>query len=110
MLKLEIDGNVLEPDKPTPPFRWPGNKSGVKITIVPTSGPNTGQTQDLTQGKPFTGEWGLLRMFVSNGGGADQNSQSQLNVNGLRLTIQPMSGNVFQRELFTSVRAPKSAL
>ena len=45
MLKLEIDGNVLEPDKPTPPFRWPGNKSGVKITIVPTSGPNTGQTQ-----------------------------------------------------------------
>ena len=110
MVKLEIDGNVLEPDKPTPPFRWPGNKSGVKITIVPTSGPNTGQTQDLTQGKPFAGEWGLLRMFVSSGGGADQNSESQVNLGGLRLTIQPKSGNIFQRELFTSVRAPKSAL
>src|SRR5215208_5703696 len=110
MIRVEIDGNVLEPDKPTPPFKWPGNKSGVKITIVPTSGPNTGQTQDLTQGKPFTGEWGLLRMFASNGGGTDQNSESQLNVSGLRLTIQPKSGNVFRRELFTSVRAPKSAL
>jgi hypothetical protein len=49
-------------------------------------------------------------MFASNGGGADQNSESQINLSGLRFTIQPKSGNVFQRELFTSVRAPKSAL
>jgi hypothetical protein len=49
-------------------------------------------------------------MFASNGGGADQNSESQLNVGGMRFTIQPKSGNIFQRELFTSVRAPKSAL
>lgn len=110
MIRVEIDGNVLEPDKPTPPFRWPGNKSGVKITIVPTSGPNTGQTQDLTQGKPFTGEWGLLRMFASTGVAANGNSESQINVNGLRFGIQPKSGNILQRELFTNVRAPKSAL
>ena len=71
MIRIEVDGNVLEPDKATPPFKWPGNKSGVKITIVPTSGPNTGQTQDLTQGKPFAGEWGLLRMFAATPGSSD---------------------------------------
>ncbi len=103
LVKLEIDGNVLEPDKPTPPFKWPGNKSGVKLTIVPTTGPNTGQTQDLLQGKGVAGEWGLLRMVGTN-------PELQLNVSGLRLTIQPKSGNVFQRELFTAVRAPKNAL
>ena len=93
MTKIEIDGNVLEPDKPTPPFRWPGNKSGVKISIVPTSGPNTGQTLDPTQGKGFTGEWGVLRMFAATGDG--EATQSQLNVNGLRLSIQPKSGTSF---------------
>jgi type VI protein secretion system component VasK len=108
MTRIEIDGNVLEPDKPTPPFRWPGNKSGVKISIVPTSGPNTGQTLDPTQGKGFTGEWGVLRMFAATGDG--EATQFQLNVNGLRLSIQPKSGNVFQRDLFTNLRAPKSAL
>jgi type VI secretion system protein ImpL len=107
LVKIEIDGNVLEPDKPTPPFKWPGNKSGVKITFVPTTGPNTGQTQDLLQGKGVAGEWGLLRMVGASGG---SNTQLQLNVSGLRLTIQPKSGNIFQRELFTTVRAPKTAL
>ena len=110
VVRIEIDGNVLEQDKPTSPFKWPGNKSGVKISLVPTSGPNTGQTQDPTQGKPFTGEWGLLRMFSASGGGAGQNAPFQLNVNGLRLSIQPKSGNVFQRDLFAKLRAPKTAL
>jgi type VI secretion system protein ImpL len=108
IVKVEIDGNVLEPDKPTPPFKWPGNRSGVKIAVVPTTGPGTGQTQDLAQ--PFTGEWGLLRMFTASGGNSVQNGEVQLNVNGVRLAIQPKSGNLFQRDLFTTLRAPKKAL
>jgi type VI secretion system protein ImpL len=110
VIKVEIDGNVLEPDKASPPFRWPGNKAGVKISFMPTSGPNTGQSRDLTQGKPYTGEWGVLRMFAEGGGGDGKAAQSQLNVNGLRLSIEPRSGSVFQRELFTALRAPKSLL
>jgi type VI secretion system protein ImpL len=110
MIRIEIDGNVLETDKPTPPFKWPGNKSGVKITVVPTSGPNTGQTQDLAQGKALTGEWGLLKMFASTAASDDRSKQFQVTINGLRLTLQPKSGDVFKRDLFTSVRAPKNAL
>jgi type VI secretion system protein ImpL len=108
IVKVEIDGNVLEPDKPTPPFKWPGNRSGVKISVVPTTGPGTGQTQDLAQ--PFTGEWGLLRMSVASGGASAEKTEVQLNVNGLRLVIQQKSGNLFQRDLFTSLHAPKNAV
>ena len=94
IVKIEIDGNVLEPDKPASPFRWPGNKSGVKISVMPISGPGTGVSQD----KSVSGEWGVLRLFD------DQT------FNGVRVAMQPKSGNIFQRELFTSLRAPKTAL
>lgn len=132
--RVEIDGNVLEQDKPTPPFKWPGNKSGAKISLTMTSGAATGQTLE----KSYAGEWGLLKMFTEGGGGDGKAAQFnlQLNVAGtpaassttlapvagatttatapaaaatapVRLSIQPKSGNVFQRELFTTLRAPK---
>src|SRR5829696_86859 len=110
VIKVEIDGGVLEQDKPTPPFRWPGNRSGVRLSVMPTSGPDTGQTQDPARGRPYAGEWGLLRMFAESGGGDGRAAQAQLNVGGLRLTVQPRSGSVFQRDLFTALRAPESLL
>lgn len=109
IVRVEIDGNVLEQDKPTPPFRWPGDKSGVKMSVMPISGAETGQTQDPTRGRSYAGEWGLLRLFGERGGGDERGAQFELNVDGLRLSIQPKSGNVFRRELFTELRrAPKS--
>lgn len=110
VVKVEIDGNVLEQDKPTPPFSWPGNRSGVRLSVMPTAGPDTGQTQDPARGRPYAGEWGLLRMFAESGGGDGRAAQAQLNVGGLRLTLQPKSGSVFQRDLFTVLRAPESLL
>jgi type VI secretion system protein ImpL len=128
LTRVEIDGNVLEQDKPAPQFRWPGNKSGVKITMTFTGGPYTTQTAE----KIVTGEWGLLKMFTEGGGGDGKAAQFNLaltattpaaassstlapTVGGggrisvpVRLTIQPKSGTIFQRELFTSLRgAPK---
>ncbi|MGH9900266.1 MAG: type VI secretion system membrane subunit TssM [Pyrinomonadaceae bacterium] len=109
MVRVEIDGNVLEPGRPTPPFKWPGNKSGAKITVTQTSGANTGQAADKT----FPGEWGLLRMFAEGGGGDGKAALSNLKFDAgvpVGLTIQPKSGNIFQRELFTSMRAPRRLL
>lgn len=79
-----------------------------KISIVPTSGPNTGQTQDPLQGKPYAGEWGVLRMFRETGGSDGRGAQFELTISGLRLSVQPKSGNVFERDQFTALRAPKS--
>jgi type VI protein secretion system component VasK len=125
--RVEIDGNVLEQDKPAPQFRWPNNRSGVKITLTLLGGANTGQS--LEWSKP--GEWGLLKMFVEGGGGDGKAAQFTLALNAattpasssssslapsgggrismpVRLTIQPKSGTVFQRELFAALRgAPK---
>jgi hypothetical protein len=94
-----------------------------------TGGANSGQTLE----KSYAGEWGLLKMFIEGGGGDGKAAQFnlQLSVAGapsaaalapvagtasapagnlsvpVRLSIQPKSGTVFQRELFTTLRAPK---
>ncbi|HEY0077419.1 MAG TPA: type VI secretion system membrane subunit TssM [Pyrinomonadaceae bacterium] len=134
--RVEIDGNLLEQDKPAPPFRWPGNRSGAKVSVTMTGGASSGQTLE----KSYPGEWGLLKMFVEGGGGDGKAAQFnlQLNMSGtssatasapaplgaptaapaaaapaaslsvpVRISIQPKSGTIFQRELFTTLRAPK---
>lgn len=123
-LRVEIDGNVAEQDKPAPQFRWPGNRSGVKVSLTLLGGANTGQTLEYTR----AGEWGLLKAFAEGGGGDGRAAQFSLSLNAsapaaasvsapgtggrisapVRLTIQPKSGTVFQRELFTALRdAPR---
>ena len=108
MVKIEIDGTVLEQDKPAPPFRWPGTKTGARLTVTPTSGPKIGEPQART----FGGDWGVLRMFLDGGGGGNA-AQHNLQVNAgapVRLALQPSSGTVFQLEMFRALRAPKSLL
>jgi type VI secretion system protein ImpL len=105
LVKVEIDGNVVSaPEKPSASFVWPGNKSGVRITVTPLSG------QDLT--RAFNGEWGLLRMFLQSGGGDGQGQQFALQTPiqsaAVRMQIQPKSGGLFRRSLYSSFRAPKS--
>ncbi|HYP53552.1 MAG TPA: hypothetical protein VEQ42_08430, partial [Pyrinomonadaceae bacterium] len=116
---VEIDGNVLRQGEPPPQFRWPGNKSGVKITALQTGADAGGE---LT--KNFPGEWGLLKMSLAGGGGDGRAAQFGVSVNAdtpapgttstggavpVRLQIQPKNGTVFQRDLFPAVRgAPKN--
>jgi type VI protein secretion system component VasK len=105
LVKIEIDGNVVSaPEKLSANFVWPGNKSGVKITVTPLSG------QDLT--KAFSGEWGLLRMFSQSGGGDGQGTQfvlqTPVQAAAVRMQIEPKSGGLFRRGLYSSLRAPKS--
>jgi len=106
LIRVIIDGNAVSADKATANFAWPGDKSGVKITVTPLSG------QDMTSS--FPGEWGLLRMFTGSGGGDGKGSQfvitPKVGSGSVKLTIQPKSGNVFQRDLFTSVKAPKTVM
>jgi type VI secretion system protein ImpL len=107
MEKVVIDGNLVSvPDKTTANFVWPGDKSGVKITVTPLSG------QDQT--RAFAGEWGLLRMFAQSGGGdgkgAEFRLQPQVGTGSVQMTIQPKSGNIFQRDLFAALKAPKSVI
>jgi type VI secretion system protein ImpL len=101
LARVVIDGNVLStPDKTAANFAWPGDKSGVLITLTPTDG------GDVT--KKFAGEWGLLRMFRETGGGDGVGTSFVLQPQaGVRLTIQPKSGNPFRRELFSALKAPK---
>lgn len=115
---VEIDGNVLRQGEPPPQFRWPGNKSGVKITALQTGADAGGE---LT--KNFPGEWGLLKMSLAGGGGDGKAAQFGVTVNAdtpapgtasaggavpVRLQIQPKNGTVFQRDLFAALRgAPK---
>lgn len=104
--KIESDGNkVLSPDKPSAMFTWPGDKSGARITVTPSTG------QD--QSKPFAGEWGLVHMFREGGGGDGKAPQFNLGWDvgaPVRASVQPKSGNIFQRDLFTALHAPKTLI
>ncbi|HVF26749.1 MAG TPA: type VI secretion system membrane subunit TssM [Pyrinomonadaceae bacterium] len=111
-VRIEIDGNVIEPDTLAPPFKWPGNKTGAMISVTPA---DAATADGEVPKKPFPGEWGVLKMFTE-GGGDGKAAQANLAIKvsdaapPLRLTLQPKSGSVFQRELFTALRAPKSLL
>lgn len=101
LVRVEIDGNALSlPAQPSANFTWPGDKSGVRVTVTPTSG------ADVT--KNYPGEWGLLHLFRENGGGDGRGAQFTLQAAGVRLTVQPKSGGLFQRELFAALKAPRS--
>jgi type VI secretion system protein ImpL len=101
LARVDADGGSLQtPDKTTANLVWPGDKSGVKVTLTPTNG------QDIV--KNFAGEWGLLHMFRESGGGDGKTAPFSLQVGSVRLTLQPKSGNPFARELFTALKAPKS--
>ena len=109
--RIEVDGNILEQGKLASPFKWPGNKTGVEISVTPTSGDTTAPPSRKT----FAGEWGVLKMFTESGGNANAapanlEIQTGATTSPLRLTLQPKSGSVFQRELFTVLRAPKNLL
>ncbi|MBV9928134.1 MAG: type VI secretion system membrane subunit TssM [Acidobacteria bacterium] len=110
-IKLEIDGVPLvadgfaaaAADKPSLPFEWPGNRTGAAITVMSASG------QDVRP-KNVGGEWGLLKLFREGGGGGQArqyNLQWSVGV-PVRATLEPKSGSIFQRELFTELKAPKS--
>ncbi|HEX7174311.1 MAG TPA: type VI secretion IcmF C-terminal domain-containing protein, partial [Pyrinomonadaceae bacterium] len=101
LVRVEVDGQLLQtPDKTTANMSWPGDKSGVRITVTPTNG------QDAV--KAFAGEWGLLRMFRESGGGAGSGATFTLQpAAGVTLSLQPKSGNPFKRELFSALKAPK---
>jgi type VI secretion system protein ImpL len=102
LVRVEIDGGAVStPDKLTANLGWPGDKSGVRVTLTPTNG------QDVT--KAYAGEWGLLHMFRESGGGAGTTPPFALQpAAGVRLQLQPKSGNPFQRDLFAALKAPKT--
>ncbi|HEV2764580.1 MAG TPA: type VI secretion IcmF C-terminal domain-containing protein, partial [Pyrinomonadaceae bacterium] len=115
---VEIDGNLLQQNQQPPQFRWPGSRSGVKVSALKTGADAGGEFT-----KSFPGEWGLLKMFLAGGGGDGKAASFNVSVNAdtpaqgatagaggvpVRLSIQPKSGTVFQRELFTALRgAPR---
>ena len=102
LVRVEIDGNLLStPDKTSANFVWPGDKSGVRVTVTPTNG------QD--QVKTYPGEWGVLRMFRETGGGDGKGAEFALQPQaGVRLVVQPKSGGLFQREPFAAFKAPQA--
>lgn len=88
--------------------KWPastGTTQGGKITV------------DLTDGThkeiPFSGEWGLFKMFRQGGAKKTEDNKYTLtiNVQGTPVTviIQPASANnPFEQSLFTNLRAPQN--
>jgi type VI secretion system protein ImpL len=110
-IKLEIDGVPLvadgfaaaAADRPSMPFAWPGDRRGAAITVTSAGG------RDVSP-KNVGGEWGLLKLFREGGGGGQArqfNLQWSVGV-PVRATLEPKSGSIFQRELFTELKAPKS--
>jgi type VI secretion system protein ImpL len=101
IIHVDIDGNTLNTsDKPSASFNWPNDKSGAKVTT------GTGAGEDVTVASP--GEWGLLKLFRQSGGGDGKGAQFMLQVKpGVAITIQPKSGTIFQRDLFTAFKTPK---
>lgn len=102
--RVEAGGVTLSTvDKTTSPGSWPGDKSGVKVTYAP----DEGQEVVAESG----GEWGLIKFFRASGGGEGKTPPFTLQPAGtpVRLTLTPKSGDPFRRELFTALRAPKSA-
>ncbi|MET0645156.1 MAG: type VI secretion system membrane subunit TssM [Pyrinomonadaceae bacterium] len=103
--RVQIDGAapLSTVDKTTANLAWPGDKSGVRVTYAPDEG------QEVAAESP--GEWGLIKFFRASGGGEGKTPPFTLQPAGtpVRLTLQPKSGDPFRRELFTALRAPKSA-
>jgi type VI secretion system protein ImpL len=107
--KITIDGTSVEAQGTSPAtakFTWPTEKgvSGVQI-VVTSEGTELGQ-------QPFTGEWGLFKMFDA-GTPVKSDSGYKLSWNAgsvtVRATLTPGSSanNPFDRQLFTNLRAPQ---
>lgn len=103
--RVEADGGapLSTVDKTTANLAWPGDKSGVRVTYAPDAGEEV-----VAQS---AGEWGLIKFFRASGGGEGRTPPFALQPAGtpLRLTLQPKSGDPFRRELFSALRAPRSA-
>jgi type VI secretion system protein ImpL len=102
-----VEANGGEPlstaDKTTANLAWPGDKSRVRVTYVPAEGEEVFREE--------VGEWGLIKFFRGAGGGEGKTPPFTLQLANtpVRLTLTPKSGDPFRRELFTGLRAPKSA-
>lgn len=89
-------------------FKWPagtGTSQGAKIIV----NLQDGTTKEL----PFSGEWGLFKMFRAGGAKKIEDNKYVLswNVSGVTVsaTIQPASANnPFEQSLFTNFRAPQN--
>lgn len=108
---IEIDGTRVETrgtSAASAKFVWPARSgsSGAKISVVGGNG-------EAPVEKPFTGAWGVFKMFAAGGASKTADNQFALtwNVGGVavRATLRPSStNNPFQRTLFTNLRAPQN--
>jgi type VI secretion system protein ImpL len=105
---ISIDGvSVTAPDTTTA-FQWPGTTGTKGATISVAM--NDGTTKQL---QPFTGDWGLFKLFraaSSKKVGANQ-YELQWDVQGVKVmaTLQTEKSNSpFEQSLFTNFRAPQN--
>jgi type VI protein secretion system component VasK len=114
-LSVEIDGQRVETrGTSSAKFTWParaGSTTGATIKLVPAASTGKEPPSPLN----FPGEWGLFKMFEAGGGARaatpDGGFALMWDVGGVqvRATLRPASAtHPFQREVFTSLRAPQS--
>lgn len=110
---IEIDGIKVDvamgSTESSKKFKWPastGTSQGAKIIVSPADG---SPPKEL----PFSGEWGLFKMFRAGGAKKIEDNKYVLSwsVGGIPVsaTIQPASANnPFEQSLFTNFRAPQN--
>ncbi len=81
----------------------------------PTVSSNAGQDSGSTK-LPFPNAWGLLKFFDAGGGGSNKQPDGKyvltykLRGKTVTMIITPTGGDLFNREVFTSVKAPQNIL
>lgn len=109
--------STAEPSAPTAPSANNANSnvnttSGTNSAVKPTQ---TAPSSSATSLK-FPGTWGLFKFFEAGGGtskkqpGGEYSLTYKLGSKTVNATIKPTGGDLFDRNIFTSVKAPQTFL
>ncbi|NJM52229.1 MAG: hypothetical protein HC846_01840 [Blastocatellia bacterium] len=95
------------------------NSGNVNTSSSPSTSkpkPSSGDSSSGTAERKYAGTWGLFKFFEEGGGTANKNSNGEyvltykLGGKNVTATMKPSGGDLFDRNIFTSVRAPQNIM